>query len=254
MIPKIIHYCWFGTKKQPKLVQDCIRSWKTHLPDFEIKCWTEENLPFKHPFVEAALKNRKFAFASDYARLAIIKLYGGIYLDTDMWVLKTFDDFLSYDIVLGYESPGVIAFGIIGAISNHPVIDSFINFYDNNQFDPELPPMIPVVLTDAYFKIKDKSQLANNKIFAPDYFYPKPFAAKNEANDKYITQNTYAVHLWNHSWRNEIYMILNREYWQAFFKIIDSVIHNKQERFNPVYYLNIARAVKRSIKVNPKNQ
>ena len=91
MIPKIIHYCWFGKNKKPKLVRDCIKSWKSLHPDYEIIEWNEKTFPIDNEFLQYMYKNKKWAFVSDYARLKILYEYGGYYLDTDMILVKRLD-------------------------------------------------------------------------------------------------------------------------------------------------------------------
>lgn len=95
MIPKIIHYCWFGGNPLPELAQKCIASWKKFLPDYEIKEWNESNYDVrKIPYIEQAYNAKKYAFVSDYARFDILYQYGGIYFDTDVEVIKPFDEIL----------------------------------------------------------------------------------------------------------------------------------------------------------------
>ena len=91
MIPKVVQYCWFGGKKKTKLIKDCIKSWKRYLPDYKIIEWNEKNSDLAHPFVIEAYKLKKWAFVSDYIRLKVLYDFGGIYLDTDMMVLKSFE-------------------------------------------------------------------------------------------------------------------------------------------------------------------
>lgn len=94
MIPKIIHYCWFGKGKKNRLIKRCIRSWKKRMPDYEIICWNEDNFDYTSvPFVKEAYEQKKWAFVADYVRLYALFHYGGIYLDTDSEVYKSFDFF-----------------------------------------------------------------------------------------------------------------------------------------------------------------
>ena len=101
MIPKIIHYCWFGPNKLNNTAINCIKSWKKNLPDYQIKLWNEKNVNLDIPFVNKAYAANKYAFVSDYIRLWAIYNEGGIYLDTDMLVLKSLDPFLNYSCFLG---------------------------------------------------------------------------------------------------------------------------------------------------------
>ena len=97
MIPKIIHYCWFGGKELPNLAEKCIASWKKQLPDYKIICWSEENFDIDNsvPYLKEAYSKKKFAFVSDYVRLYALYNYGGIYLDTDVEVIRDFSPLLN---------------------------------------------------------------------------------------------------------------------------------------------------------------
>ena len=108
MIPKTIHYCWFGGKALPPEVKECIRSWEKHCEDYRIVRWDETNFDISlHSFCKKAYEDNAWAFVSDYARLKIIYDFGGIYLDTDVEVLKCFDPLLAHDCFLGYSRRGM---------------------------------------------------------------------------------------------------------------------------------------------------
>lgn len=105
MIPKIIHYCWFGNKPKPDFVKQCINSWKKYLPDYEIREWNDEDLKHcNNLYVQEAYKAKKYAFISDYFRLYALYNRGGIYFDTDNEIFKPFDEFLNLDFFSGYEN------------------------------------------------------------------------------------------------------------------------------------------------------
>lgn len=105
MIPKIIHYCWFGRGPLPELAQKCIASWKKYLPDYEIKEWNEDNFDVNIiPYTAEAYQAKKYAFVSDYARFWILYQYGGIYFDTDVEVIRPMDDIISKGNFMGFET------------------------------------------------------------------------------------------------------------------------------------------------------
>ena len=124
MIPKKIHYCWFGNNPLPESVQRCIESWKKYCPGYEIIEWNEGNYNInKIPFIEKAYKEKKYAFVSDYARLDIIYNEGGIYLDTDVELIKNIDPLLEHSCFLALESCGAVATGLgFGSIKKHSFI------------------------------------------------------------------------------------------------------------------------------------
>lgn len=106
MIPKIIHYCWFGGNPLPPLAEKCIRSWKKYFPEYEIKQWNESNFDVNViPYTEQAYAAHKYAFISDYARFWILYRYGGLYFDTDVEVIKSMDDIIAAGPFMGCENP-----------------------------------------------------------------------------------------------------------------------------------------------------
>lgn len=138
MIPKIIHYAWFGNSEKPKNVQNCIDNWKKVLPDFQIVEWNEKNAPLHdNKFVEQAYEQKMWAFVSDYVRIAVIHRYGGIYLDTDVNLLKSLTPFLSDDFFTGFESEGLPFTAVFGAVAHHPVTESVMAFYRQSNFEKQ---------------------------------------------------------------------------------------------------------------------
>ena len=104
MIPKIIHYCWFGRGPMPQTALDCIESWHKYMPDWEYKLWNEDNFDVNcNQYVREAYEARKFAFVSDYVRLVALRDFGGLYMDVDFLVRKPFDDLLLYKAFAGFE-------------------------------------------------------------------------------------------------------------------------------------------------------
>ena len=136
MIPKVIHYCWFGKGKYPKIVKQCISSWERYCPDYQLKLWNEENYDINQcDFLKEAYSSKNWAFVSDYARLDIIYHEGGIYLDTDVELVKSLDDLLAYDCFLASDGSAGINTGLgFGAVRNHPTIKSMLDKYENKHF------------------------------------------------------------------------------------------------------------------------
>ena len=139
MIPKVIHYCWFGGNPMPKLAKKCIKSWKKYLPDYEIIEWNESNFDINCcNYVKEAYQEQKFAYVSDYARLKIIYDNGGIYLDIDVEIIKPLDDLLKYDSFFGFENPEFIATGLgFGAVKHNKIVKQMMDEYGNNHYHIE---------------------------------------------------------------------------------------------------------------------
>ena len=114
MITKMIHYCWFGEKEKPQIVEKCINSWKKFFPDFEIMEWNEKNFDIHYnKYVEEAYKSGKFAFVSDVARFYALEKFGGIYFDTDVEVVKDFGELLNDEAFAGFETDEYVAPGLV---------------------------------------------------------------------------------------------------------------------------------------------
>ena len=137
MIPKTIHYCWFGGKEKPRSVIKCMATWKKFLPDYEIVEWNEQSFDVNaFPYTKAAYEHKKYAFVSDFVRLYALKHCGGIYFDTDVEVLKSFDAFLNTPGFMGYESPNCLGTAVMAAEKDNPLISEFLRYYDTTSFDP----------------------------------------------------------------------------------------------------------------------
>ena len=116
MIPKTIHYCWFGRGQMPPLAVKCIESWKKFLPDYSLKEWNEDNFDVSaNKYVRQAYENRKFAFVTDYVRLYALYTEGGVYMDTDVEVLGSYDNFLHHTAFSGFETDGNVPTGMMAA-------------------------------------------------------------------------------------------------------------------------------------------
>lgn len=260
MIPKVIHYCWFGGKRKPRLIKDCIQSWKKHLSDYQIIEWNETNSDLSHPFVKEAYELKKWAFVSDYIRLKALYDFGGIYLDTDMMVLKSFDGLLENKCFFGAEDLEFISCGIIGAEKNHWFVKKSINHYNNFQISKETNlgmNTIPRIVTEIFrkeFKNPNKfdelMSFADLTIFPPVYFYPFPFSESDNVKKyiEYIKSDTLAVHLWNSSWiqYSEFAYIRKGEYKKGLKIVFENVVSDKKLSWK--YIRKIGSCIKESVK------
>lgn len=212
MIPKIIHYCWFGKKELPKEVKRCIESWKKHLPDYKIIEWNEENFDVnKVNWTREAYQHKKYAFVSDYVRLEVLYNYGGIYFDTDIEVVKNIDKFLNCSTLLGFEGEdNAIATGMIGTSKGVEWIKDILDIYKGKNFvkdDGSLDcgvnvDLITDIITKNFnIKLNNKSQKLPEgiNIYSREFFSPKEFGT-GRIN---LTNNTYIIHHFNASWHSK---------------------------------------------------
>lgn len=234
MIPKTIHYCWFGRNKLTPEIEKCISSWRKYCPDWEIKEWNEDNSPMDISWIKDAYKHRKYAFVADYVRFYVLFNEGGVYMDTDMMLIKPIDALLDSPCFLGMEDKLYASMGIIGANKNNIFCKECLDYYDSTRFNLLSPPIITRFITPLLFKYgfveEDKTQILANGmvIYQSDWFYPIHYTEKYKINDmnKYITENTLAVHLWNDSWRDDLRMLCDGEYKEGFRLAIKRILRN----------------------------
>lgn len=184
-IPKIIHWCWVGPDPVPPFLKDCIKTWKKHMPDYEIKLWDRNSFDFNSvPYVKEAFDARKWAFVADYIRLYALYHYGGIYLDSDVKVFKSFDPFLKdsfftgHDIDIEGNVTGPEA-AIMGAEQGHAIIKECLDLYNNipviegEKTELKLiPGLISPILEKIGYKKEDTCQElgTGNRIYSSKYF------------------------------------------------------------------------------------
>jgi len=207
MIPKIIHYCWFGGKPLPPLAKKCIASWKKYLPDYEIIEWNESNFNTdEYPFAKEALEKKKFAFVSDVCRLVVLKKYGGIYMDTDVEVIKNLDKFLYHNAFSGFENDDFVPTGIMSSEKDGKWINDLLSYYNNKNFlndDGTLETtsntyIITKMMIEKGFIMNNTYQIIDNYVaFYPnDFFCPKSY----KTGLIELTDNSHTIHHFAKSW------------------------------------------------------
>jgi hypothetical protein len=195
MIPKIIHYCWVGDKPKSQEVLDCIQSWKTLNPDFQIKEWNELNFPIERfPFASRMYNEKKWAFVADYIRLYALEREGGFYLDADMLLVQSLAPLIEHTCVLGEEAPGVISAGMVAASPHHPYIQACKKFYDEDQ---KTLMTIPRAMSSVYEGYADKASIT---VLPPKTFYPFDSEHIKEYKGQALGPEIIGVHLWHYSW------------------------------------------------------
>lgn len=222
MIPKIIHYTWFSGEEMPQILKDCMASWKQYMPDYEFRLWDMDAIKnIDSVFLKESLSIRKWAYAADYVRLYALELYGGIYLDTDVLVYKSFDDLLANKVFIGKEDTmhelpmeckwaNYLTSHCMGAEPHSDYIKDCLRYFENRHFilseDEKLPqrfkynyvilPYVQAVVANEYgydWDPKNKTiQFCNNGlvVYPPDYFCGLNFL-----------KCSYCQHLAQGSWR-----------------------------------------------------
>lgn len=205
MIPKVIHYCWFGGNPLPKSAIKCIESWRKHMPDYEIKRWDENNFNVHEiSYTREAYKNKLFAFVSDYARFWILEREGGIYLDTDVEMIKPLYDIVSMGSYMGIEQGNNVAPGLgLACVAHEAFIKEMVNHYKGLSFyRPDGSINYDTVVYHTTQKLFGKgwtgkeSCIAGFNIYPSEYFCPKDY----ETGELRITPSTYTIHHYSATW------------------------------------------------------
>ncbi|MDY3225399.1 MAG: glycosyltransferase [Candidatus Faecousia sp.] len=209
-IPKIIHYCWFGGKPKPKLAEKCVKSWKKYCPDYEIVEWNEENfdLSAAPEYVRQAKEAGRWAFVTDYVRLCALTQRGGVYMDTDVELVKPLDPFLHHQAFAGFEHPQRIQTGLLACEKNFPLFREFLAYYDHASF--LRPDGTPDTTTNVEILTRlclEKSLVCNDRLqtVAGLTIYPKEVFCPVDFDTRVLkkTRKTVAIHWFSGSWQTE---------------------------------------------------
>lgn len=218
MIPKVIHYCWFGRNPLPPLAVKCIESWKKYLPDYEIKEWNEDNFDVNIiPYTREAYEARKYAFVSDYARFYILYHHGGLYFDTDVEVIRPMDDIVERGPFMGCENEAgqgagatapAVAPGLgLGCNPGLGLYAEILELYSGLQFKRtdgglNLKTVVEytteLLVSKGLKNVNDIQCIADVLIYPKEYFCPMDY----ETNKLKITENTRSIHHYAASWIN----------------------------------------------------
>jgi len=209
-IPKIIHYCWFGGKPKPELADKCIKSWKKYCPDYEIREWNEHNFDISSApkYVQQAYGQKRWAFVSDYVRLKALTEMGGVYMDTDVEVIKPLDPYLKHRAFAGFEHPERVQTGLLACEKDFPLFQAFMSYYDTASFlqsdgTPDVTTNVEIltrlclqrgmVCNDSYQEIEGLA------IYPREIFCPVDYDTKKLKK----TRRTVTIHWFSGSWHTE---------------------------------------------------
>lgn len=235
---KTIHYCWFGRGKKPAIVEKCINTWSKTCPDFEITEWNEDNFDVDIcPYVKQAYDAKKYAFVSDYARFFVLNKYGGVYLDTDVELIKNVGSLAEKNFV-GFESPLSVNTGLIMACEkDNALCKDMLEEYDRDIFVKEDGSLnLRTVCERVTDWFVDRGLILNGQtqmiggftVYASEYFNPVDM----KSGKKHITDNTYSIHHYAASWvkksakiRGKIYQLLVRLFGEKFAERVRNIIN-----------------------------
>lgn len=206
-IPKVIHYCWFGHNKLPALYEKCIQSWKKYCPDYEIVCWNEDNFDItQNRYAKEAYEAGKWAFVSDYVRLKVMFEHGGIYLDTDVELIRPIDALVSDGGYMGFDEMGLISTGLgFACEKGNALVGALLADYEDLSF--VLPDGTYDILPCPDRNTKTLIELGLNtdlkdQVFMGIHMLPEDYLCpmKYYTGKKILTKNTYSIHHFAASW------------------------------------------------------
>lgn len=217
MIPKIIHYVWLGKKEMPKEQECFISNWKKLMPDYQIIKWDENNFDVTiNNYCKSAYEKGKFAFASDYIRLYVLKKYGGFYLDTDIEIIKSFDDLLDNNFLASFENKWRLATCVLASETEGSIISDFLKTYDTKIFHIKDNlynlQTINSSLTSFIRERYKKHYLINKEhVFKDCHLFEMSTFSPIKQNEKFeIKSYTYTIHHFNGSWTNKSFKKRNK--------------------------------------------
>lgn len=208
MIPKIIHYCWFGRGEMPRIMKKCLKSWKKFCPDWEIVRWDEDSFDVNSTvWTKQAYDAKKYAFVADYVRLKALNEMGGVYLDTDQELIKPLTPFMHHPAFLGFMDCQNVSAGVIGAVKGHPVIAEMLDYYKDRTFltqdGQDIKPntnWMTEILLDCGLKMDDSYQELDDIVVYPQtYFCPTSCVSIQDLTGP----DTVSLHHWAMTWRTE---------------------------------------------------
>lgn len=221
MIPRIIHYCWFGGNPLPQSAQRCIASWRKFMPDCEIREWNEQNFDVNaHPYTRAAYAAGKYAFVSDFARYKILEEWGGIYFDTDVEAVAPIDDMLKLGAFMGLEDvqPPTVSSGLVMAVeAHHPITQEMLDFYDAQVKENTtamlntgivVSGMTEIFIRHGFVRENRYQEVAGISLYPSEYFDPMDNATGRIKQ----TPNTRTIHRYDRTWSTQrpLYIWLSR--------------------------------------------
>lgn len=210
MIPKVIHYCWFGNNPLPFEVKKCINSWKKICPDYEIRRWDETNFDvYQNDFIKSAYGSKAWAFVSDYARLKIVYDEGGIYLDTDVELKKSLDELRKNEGFFAIQQEGHYCnTGLgFGAKKENEIVKNMLDLYDDliyseeNKFSIACPYLNTKALEKYGYSYSDDVIVIHNNLVLPPRFMDPIAPGKNKEN--LLCNDTVSIHHYSASWMDD---------------------------------------------------
>lgn len=238
MIPKIIHYCWFGKNEMPQLVQDCLASWHRYMPDWEYRLWNEDNFNIISApiYVQEAYSVGKYAFVSDYVRLWALEQFGGLYMDVDFEVYKPFDDLLHFPAFAGYEGSKrkPVMMGVIASEPHGSWVSEMLETYNTRRFiladgkfdmTPNTGYFSDILEAKGFIPDGIEKDFGELHVFPVDYFCPGLTTGENIRSDRTYCEHK-GLHSWsgNGGWKASLFSLLSPQWKTRLIKLKRKII------------------------------
>lgn len=243
MIPKIIHYCWFGGNPLPEQLEKYIQNWKEKCPDWEIRLWNEESFNINsHTFTQSAYQQKKYAFVSDYVRAWALYEFGGVYLDTDVEIKLSIESFLNYEAFSGFEDIDLPFTAVWGSIPNHSFSKKILAYYQNKIYSNKEPPntqfISDILVSDFKIDKKDNTyQVGNDNINIIHIFPSNYFCLDLPVN--YATHHFIGSWIEDHHFRKPYKQQLHNKYYLK--KIEDDFFWEKDQLIKIAKKINLTQ-------------
>lgn len=251
-VPKIIHYCWFGGSPLPESAKKCIKSWKKYCQGYMIKEWNEFNFDLNcNEYCRKMSQEKKWAFLTDYIRLKVIYEFGGIYLDTDVELIKSLDNLRKRGPYFGIENTGLTATGLgFAAEAGNPLIKENMEYYekmtsyDNLKACPQITTEILKKHGFSEEKVSEIQVIEGISIYPEEYLCPK----SERTGLTSITKNTYSIHHFDASWYEESWKQGQKKRWRK--EKIRYIVHTPNRMLIKILGKNRYSKLKRILKRN----
>jgi mannosyltransferase OCH1-like enzyme len=225
MIPKIIHYCWFGDAHKSFLVYKCRKSWKKYMPEYQVKEWNESNVVLDNPYLKEAHSQKLWSRLSNYVRLRALNDYGGIYLDTDIEIRKSFDPLLNQGCFVGFQirekHKDWVNNAVMGATAGHPLLKRCMDFMVEECMRDNIfyvqPELTTKVLVQMGLKEYGEQKIGDVQLYPVEYFFP--YSWQEKFYPDCVKKETYCVHHWQNTWGHKLtFKDRLRKIWYCYFR------------------------------------
>lgn len=258
MIPRVVHYFWFSGEEMPALLRSCLATWEKCLPGYVLRKWDLTTVEVDCEFARQALAQRRWAFLTDYFRMKAVHDHGGVYLDTDVYLVRPLDDLLAHPSFWGFADTALVEPVVFGAHAGNPVLSDILAAYrgmrpediDLDTYNGPTTVITPIFEQRHGLQPYDAGriqELTHAVVFPHSYFCALPFGEAGARDFLAHRQpHTYAIHLWNNGWFDEFRLLWRGRYRTGFARLAARIARNP---FQPLgFYRDLLYHVRRFLR------